>query len=75
MTKSRPGVCDVCGHAVLRALREPEEGEINGHSYKSGKLEHVRCRDHGGWGFLERPDYELVVDCFSGSLLQPTPFT
>ncbi len=59
--KPRPGVCGRCGTAVVRSqqpapeLGDTKEGnvEINGHKYVAGRLERVRCRTHGGFGFAD----------------------
>lgn len=45
----RPGVCDVCGHAVVRSvLHPPKSGWLNGHFYQKFKLRKVLCAGHGG---------------------------
>ena len=46
MTKSRPGVCDVCGCAVVREVNPPVNGYLNGHLYEGGLLKSVRCSRH-----------------------------
>lgn len=44
--KSRPGVCDVCGCAVVRLSGPPANGYLNGHHYQGGLLKSVRCSQH-----------------------------
>lgn len=45
----RPGVCDLCGHAVVRShLHPPKSGWQNGHWYRKFKLRKVLCEAHGG---------------------------
>jgi hypothetical protein len=52
--RSRPGVCDVCGCAVVRShtnmhkIAEAWEVDvkIDGHTYTNGVLERVRCALH-----------------------------
>jgi hypothetical protein len=44
---SRPGVCDVCGCAVVRMNEpHPRNGSADGHEYVDGKLKSVRCSQH-----------------------------
>lgn len=74
MRKPKPGVCGRCGHAVMRALREPVNGTINGHEYKDGQLVRARCRDHGGLHFVARPDSDLIIDGFIGHMPMPVIF-
>lgn len=69
--KPRPGVCDVCGHAVMRAVHEPRDGHANGHSYKNGKLVSVHCRDHGGSLWEDPPGVPPIIDCFGGYIPGP----
>ena len=53
--KPRPGVCDECGHAVVRShLPPPRDGWQNGHFYHKTKLRKVLCAAHGG--VFPRPD-------------------
>ena len=67
--KSRPGVCDVCGRAVVqstpgqlaldRAHRHKETGEYwsSGHRYdEDDRLVEVACREHE-----PRSDWEMWV--------------
>jgi hypothetical protein len=45
----RPGVCDECGHAVVRSPDPPpRDGWLNGHFYRKKKLRTVLCPVHGG---------------------------
>jgi len=71
MNKPKPGVCGRCGHAVMRVLREPADGEKNGHRYEGGKLVRVRCKSHGGLNFVDHPASDIVIDCWGGYIEQP----
>jgi hypothetical protein len=64
MSKPKPGVCGRCGCAVVRSLREPVDGEKNGHAYWDGQLVRTRCKDHGGRNFTARPDDDIIGDDF-----------
>lgn len=47
--KARPGVCDSCGHAVVRMNESPpKNGTVDGHTYREGKLVEVLCYSCGG---------------------------
>lgn len=67
MRKARPGVCGVCGCAVMRSPKEPQEGTRNGHTYKNGEVVKVRCKAHGGFRFEIFPGADVFEDengCF-----------
>ena len=67
---SRPGVCDICGCAVVRfheevhitAIRMGGDTDIDGHVYEAGELCRVRCSLHG-----ERGDIPPAEDAHGGS--------
>lgn len=67
---SRPGVCDICGCAVVRfheelhiaAINMKSDLNIDGHLFKRGKLEQVRCSRHAQ-GYENAP----AEDAFGGS--------
>lgn len=67
--KPRPGVCDVCGHAVVRSPEPPpRDGWQNGHFYRKTKLRKVLCAGHGG--VFPRPD--VMADwCIVGPASEP----
>jgi hypothetical protein len=66
--KPSPGVCGVCGRAVVQPTPEQYERQVPssatgrrtvcGHTYdEDGKLDQVRCRDHE-----PRLDWNLYCD-------------
>ena len=58
----RPGVCDECGHAVVRSIKHPpRDGWQNGHFYQKFKLRKVRCEAHGGVFPIELSPFDVVV--------------
>ena len=48
MSNIKPGVCGICGIAVVRVFQEKHGGDANidGHIYKGDKLIRVRCYKH-----------------------------
>lgn len=70
-SKSKPGVCDVCGHAVMRSPVRTETGERNGHKYEKGRLVQVLCWEHGGRAFEDSPGEAPARDWFGNLLDEP----
>jgi hypothetical protein len=68
---SKPGVCDICGCAVVRMNIEAHYNKKNadGHIYINGKLIRVRCSKH-----TKTPDSEPECDAHGGSRRRDSSF-
>jgi|SRR5688572_12800631 len=70
----RPGVCDECGHAVVRSIKHPpRDGWQNGHFYQKFKLRKVLCAAHGGVFPVESPAHDCIISPPASMIVQRLP--